>query len=198
MRRWKDALTGLAFAGCLAVSALALGLVARTQTGSPPVVDRAALLAWLRDNTSPDDPLSRKRALREQFQRETAAGFDWNSELATWSPDERRRGAANYRRLVDAWLSDIINGYFAVTEPDRSEFLHTQLAAAATWPRLDEAGGRTSNARVGRGVRADLLVAAGERAAQARGRERRKLKQFLQACQGEIVPPVLRKLLPVE
>ncbi len=150
----RDLLSALALAVLSGISLAAAAQVVWLGTASRREFGREELIAWLAQRDLSAVPRADKLRLARQFEQDFAAGHDWQEELDEWNESQREQLAENYAELSQTWFLDKVDRYFELQEPERTEYVDSQIDDIARWPILERgkfaAGNLSWNGDLGR------------------------------------------------
>src|SRR3954470_7121980 len=141
----------------LYAEALAKGLVIRTQTGAPYIVDQGGFSAALIDLTSPAASAWTRGVLRDMAVKFGASG--WMADFAEQTPFAGRfangaAGAAEHNRFPDRWAEVQTDALQRL--PDVVDFHRAAFTRSPRWARLFWMGDQTVNWSERDGMRSAL------------------------------------------
>src|SRR4051794_30362833 len=141
----------------LYAEALAKGLVIRTQTGAPYIVDQGGFSAALIDLTSPAASAWTRGVLRDMAVKFGASG--WMADFAEQTPFAGRfangaAGAAEHNRFPDRWAEVQADALRHL--PDVVDFHRAAFTRSPRWARLFWMGDQTVNWSERDGMRSAL------------------------------------------
>lgn len=192
----RDALSALALVTLGGISLAAGAQAIWIEFSSRRTFDRAELVAWLTERDLALVPRAVRLRLARQFEQDFAAGHDWKLELSQLDDQRRERLANNYTELSQAWLLDKVDRYFAFQEPERTEYLDSQIDAISRWPIFEQ--GKFQRGKSLRNV--DLsrhLPRLQARFTRLRPDEQRRLQQFVGAVYLRWLARGFRQLIPL-
>lgn len=188
----RDLLSVLALAALSAVS-----LAAATQAyffgwSTGHALERAELFDWLTTRELGSLPRSMKLRLARQFEQDFAAGEDWRQEVDQLDAAQRARLVENYGVLGEAWLLDKVDRYYELREPQRTEYVDSQIDSISRWPMLNPSdhlpfGGDPSR----------NLAQLQSRFHRLKPGEQRRVQQFMGAVYMRWLARGFRQLIPL-
>ncbi len=168
----------------------------------PAVADRDQLLRWLvvRD-LNRESPATREVLVR-RLDEEFRLGIDWETTGDGLDGDQRKRVWENVLLLMDPWLKQKTDRYFALPQPQRPAFLDNVIDSINNWRGVesfcpDRGASDThaeSHAPAG-GLLSGMLSRTDLHTDQDPTR-REEIDQFLQAVQARWLVRSLRELSP--
>lgn len=134
----RDALSALALATLGGISLAAAAQAIWIECSSRQDIDRAELVEWLTERDLASAPRAVKLKLARHFERDFAAGNDWKQELSQLDEERLARLSENYTELSQGWFLDKVNRYFDLQEPERTEYVDSQIDNISHWPLLEQ------------------------------------------------------------
>lgn len=134
LSRWRDPVSVLILAGCLAVCAAAVRDVALRPAQLVGELDHARLLERLSTSDVRGEFTSTKLRLARRVAEDLRQGYDWQIDLTALNAPRRERCVENLRELVRIWLLERADRYANLAEPDRTAFVDEQLDDVLYWP----------------------------------------------------------------
>lgn len=133
----RDLLSVLALAALSAVSLAAAAQAYFFGWSTGQVLERAELFKWLTTRELGSLPRAMKLRLARQFEQDFVADGEWRQELDQLDAAQRARFVENYGELGEAWLLDKVDRYYELREPQRTEYVDSQIDSISRWPLLE-------------------------------------------------------------
>jgi hypothetical protein len=163
------------FVSAVALAILsAISLAAATQAyffrlSAEATLSHAELIAWL-----------------------TTSGGDWKQDLERLPPAARDRLMENYLELSQAWMLDKVDRYYELREPERTEYLDSQIDGISRWPMLNQ----NEQPLLGGDPSRNLAMLQG-RFSQLKPEQQRRVQQFMGALYMRWLARGFRQLIPL-
>lgn len=129
--RWFVAVSVLAGLAALGVGAV-VGTM-RPDLPPPELADRDQLVGWLVTRDLAAEPIETRRALVRRLEEEFRGGIPWDDTARNLTDVQRRRVWDNLPMLLEPWLLDKVDAYWAGTGPERLAVLDGVLASIKSW-----------------------------------------------------------------
>lgn len=190
------------------VSALALAilssisLAAATQAylfgwSTGHALDRAELFDWLTNRELGSLPRAMKLRLARQFEQDFVSGGDWRQEVDQLDPAQHARFLKNYGELSQTWLLDKVDRYYELREPQRTEYIDSQIDSISRWPMLNQKGNPLFDSQLFGGDPSRNLAQLQRRFQQLKPAEQRRVQQFMGAVYMRWLARGFRQLIPL-
>jgi len=186
------------FVSAVALAILsAISLAAATQAyffrlSAEATLSHAELIAWLTTRPIASLPRARKLKLARQFEQDFASGGDWKQDLERLPPAARDRLMENYLELSQAWMLDKVDRYYELREPERTEYLDSQIDGISRWPMLNQ----NEQPLLGGDPSRNLAMLQG-RFSQLKPEQQRRVQQFMGALYMRWLARGFRQLIPL-
>ena len=155
-------------------------------------LSRAELIDWLTTRQVASLPRVIKLKLARQFEQDFASGGDWKQEMEQLSPDARERLLENYLELSQAWMLDKVDRYYELREPERTEYIDSQIDAISRWPMLNQ----SEQPLLGGDPSRSLATLQG-RFGRLKPEQQRRVQQFMGALYMRWLARGFRQLIPL-
>lgn len=155
-------------------------------------IDRGELLARISSPQFASLPRSAKLRLARRLEQEMAAGGEWREALAASDPAVRAQFLKNLAELSQVWLIDKVDRYYELREPERTDYIDSQIDSLARWPLVDT----SENFNVS-GDPSRIFAQLQGRFGQLKPDEQRRIQQFIGAVYMRWLARGFRQLLPL-
>ncbi|HUY90916.1 MAG TPA: hypothetical protein VMV10_19425 [Pirellulales bacterium] len=186
------------FVSAVALAMLsAISLAAATQAylfgwSTGHTLDRAELFVWLSTRELGSLPRAMKLKLARQFEQDFVSEGDWREEVGELDAARRARFLENYGELAQTWLLDKVDRYYELREPQRTEYVDSQIDSISRWPMLKQSGNPPFGGDPSRNL-AQLQA----RFRQLKPDEQRRVQQFMGAVYMRWLARGFRQLIPL-
>lgn len=133
MSKLRTLVTATAFLALVGLSLASTVEVARRGLPQPFDIRTVDLVDWLTTRHMRQQGRSMKRRIAAEIERLTAAGHDWDADLAQLDGERRERFLTNWDNLTALFLRDQMEGFFRQDEDRRNEYLDLQIARIGRW-----------------------------------------------------------------
>lgn len=188
----RDFLSALALAVLCAISLAAAAQAYFFGLSAEATLSRAELIARLSTRSIASLPRARKLKLARQFEQDFASGGDWKQDLEQLPPAARERLMENYLELSQAWMLDKVDRYYELREPQRTEYIDSQIDGISRWPMLNQ-----SEPAVLGGDPSRNLAMFQARFSQLKPEQQRRVQQFMGALYMRWLARGFRQLIPL-
>lgn len=188
----RDLLSAVALAILSAISLAAAAQAYFFGFSAEQALSRAELIAWLTTRQTASLPRARKLKLARQFEQDFASGGDWKQDLEQLPPAARDRLMENYLELSQAWMLDKVDRYYELREPERTEYIDSQIDGISHWPLLTQ----SEHPLLGGDPSRNLAMLQG-RFSQLKPEQQRRVQQFMGALYMRWLARGFRQLIPL-
>jgi hypothetical protein len=188
----RDFVSALALVILSAISLAAAAQALLFGWSSQRSLSRDELLASLTTQQVAALPRASKLKLARQLEQDFVSGGDWKPDLERLQPAERERLLENYAELSLAWLLDKVDRYFELREPQRTQYIDSQIDGISRWPMLNQG----EPAALGGDPSRNLAILQ-SRLPQLEPDQQRRIQQFVGAFYMRWLARGFRQLIPL-
>jgi len=188
----RDFVSAVALAILSAISLAAAAQAYFFGLSAEAMLSRPELIAWLTTRSIASLPRARKLKLARQFEQDFASGGDWKQDLERLPPALRDRLLENYLELSQAWMLDKVDRYYELREPERTEYIDSQIDGISRWPMLNQ----SEHPLLGGDPSRNLALLQG-RFNQLKPEQQRRVQQFMGALYMRWLARGFRQLIPL-
>jgi len=166
-----------------------------TRLPDPAVADRDDLLRWLVARDLGAESMETRRVLARRLEEEFGTGIDWEGTGQQLDESQRQQLWNNVLLLLEPWLMDKTNRYFAISAAERPAFLDRLIDMIGVWRGIDSLCPQPSDSTGQQGgLLAVLLEQTEQWKQQADPQRSQQIGQFMLAIQSRWLMRSLRRL----